>query len=276
MVWLTDARTPEGMRLYAIGDVHGCANLLRDLHHRIAADLEARPVADWRIIHLGDYVDRGPDSRGTIDFLIEQTARDPCILCLRGNHEIMFCEGLAGGGRMRELWLQNGGVEALQSYGIDLSEFQQSFGAEASALEILPEAHRIFLDSLAEELRFGDYFFVHAGIDPELKLSEQPSQAKLWIRDPFLESDKEFEAVVIHGHTPVVDVEVRANRIGIDTGAVFGGRLSCLVLENAEKGLLTAKGLLPLPPVTASAGDQGAERSLHPIKRFFRQLHKRG
>lgn len=277
MVWLADARTPHGMRLYAIGDVHGCTDQLRELHDRIATDLGDRPIGDWRIIHLGDYVDRGPDSRGTIDFLIKRQAEDRRILCLRGNHEKMFIEGLAGEGlagrRMRELWLRFGGGETLESYGVALPDFLRSFGAEGSAEAIIPEAHRIFLKNLPDEFRSGDYFFVHAGIDPERALGEQNVEAKLWIRAPFLDSDREFEAVIIHGHTPGPRVEVRANRIGIDTGAVLGGTLSCLVLEGGDKALLTANGLSPLPPI--STGQDSIHRPGHPIARLLRRFRSR-
>lgn len=269
MVWLKDARTPEGMRLYAIGDVHGCTDQLREVHDRIGADLAERPVPDWRIIHLGDYVDRGPDSRGTIDFLIERQA-DRRMICLRGNHEKMFLEGLAGG-RMRELWLQYGGEEALQSYGVDVRDFLRTYGAEESAEELVPASHRAFLADLPEEARFGDYHFVHAGIDPERPLAEQTSEARLWIREPFLESDREFEAVIVHGHTPGKEVVVRPNRIGIDTGAVLGGALSCLVLEGGERGLLTARGLVPLPPSNVTAS-HAVRPSRNPIGSLFNRL----
>lgn len=251
MVWLTDARTPEGMRLYAIGDVHGCLEALHDVHRAIEADLGARPVADWRIIHLGDYVDRGPDSRGVLDFLTGRAAGEPRILCLRGNHDEMFVQGLDGAARQRELWLTNGGVETLESYGVGLSDYLEMLHSGGVAQAIVPAPHREFLDGLLVSARFGDYYFVHAGIDPQLALDEQQNEAQLWIRAPFLESAREFEAVVVHGHTPVSRVEVRPNRLGIDTGAVFGGSLTCLVLEGAEKGLLTEEGLTPLPP----AGD---------------------
>lgn len=273
MVWLADARTPHGMRLYALGDVHGCTDQLRELHDRIASDLDARPIDDWRIIHLGDYVDRGPDSRGTIDFLIERQAEDRRVLCLRGNHEKLFARGLEGG-RMRELWLRFGGDETLQSYGVALPDFLRSYGAEGSAEGIIPNEHRIFLESLPDEFRAGDYFFVHAGIDPELPLSEQNVEAKLWIRAPFLESDQEFEAIIIHGHTPGPKVEVRANRIGIDTGAVLGGELSCLVLEGGQKALLTPDGPAPLPEI--SGGQGASRRSRHPIAALFRRIRGRG
>lgn len=247
MVWLTDAHAPESMRLYAIGDVHGCAEALDEIHHAIQTDLDARPVADWRVIHLGDYVDRGPASREVIDRLIARTRDDARMVCLCGNHDEMLLQGLGDDPQMRELWLANGGVETLESYGLTLADYIDAVRGGVTE-EIIPAAHREFLEGLAASVHFGDYYFVHAGIDPRRSLDRQERAAQLWIRAPFLDCAEEFEAVIVHGHTPVRQVDARANRIGIDTGAVFGGRLTCLVLERAEKGLLTAEGVTPLPP----------------------------
>jgi serine/threonine protein phosphatase 1 len=246
MVWLSDARAPEGMRLYAIGDVHGCLDALVGLHGAIGADLARRPAADWRIVHLGDYVDRGADSRGVIDFLLARSAGDERLLCLRGNHDEMFAQALAGKREAAELWLMNGGGETLESYGASVACWLDALRS-GDPICAVPEAHRLFLDRLATSVRFGDYYFVHAGIDPGSPLDAQDAQDQLWIREPFLTSDRQFEAVVVHGHTPVRRVAVRPNRIGIDTGAVYGGSLTCLVLEGASKALLSPAGLAPLP-----------------------------
>jgi serine/threonine protein phosphatase 1 len=247
VVRLADARAPDGLRLYAIGDVHGCLDALIELHRAIAADLSARPAADWRIIHLGDYVDRGADSRGVIDFLLTRTAEEPSILCLRGNHDEMFACALGGEPRAVELWLINGGGETLESYGVPLTRFLDDTRAGQGACDAVPKPHRDFLGGLATSARFGDYYFVHAGIDPSRALDAQLPGDQLWIREPFLTSSDAFEAVIVHGHTPVRRVAVRPNRIGIDTGAVFGGALTCLVLEGASKGLLTDGRIVPLP-----------------------------
>jgi serine/threonine protein phosphatase 1 len=244
VVWLADARTPEGMRLYAIGDVHGCLDALSGLHRAIGADLLDRPAADWRIVHLGDYVDRGADSRGVIDFLLARMAEDARVLCLRGNHDDMFAQSIAGKRQAAELWLLNGGDETLESYGVSVTRFLD--GLRSGEPVSIPDAHRGFLDALGTCLRFGDYYFVHAGINPGSALDAQSPHDQLWIREPFLNSEGQFEAVVVHGHTPVRRVDVRPNRIGIDTGAVFGGPLSCLVLEGGSKALLSGKRLLPL------------------------------
>jgi serine/threonine protein phosphatase 1 len=246
VVWLADARTPDGTRVYAIGDVHGCLDALAGVHRAIGADLLRRPAADWRIVHLGDYVDRGADSRGVIDFLLARMAEDARVLCLRGNHDEMFAQSLAGKRQAAELWLMNGGGETLENYGVSVVRFLDALRSGDMTLRI-PEAHRGFLDALGTSLRFGDYYFVHAGINPGSALDAQTPHDQLWIREPFLNSDRQFEAVVVHGHTPVRRVAVRPNRIGIDTGAVYGGSLSCLVLEGGSKALLSPTGLVPLP-----------------------------
>ena len=247
MVWLTGARAPQDMRLYAIGDVHGCLDALTEAHRAIEADLRARPVGDWRAIHLGDYVDRGLDSRGVVEYLAGRAAAEPRMLFLRGNHDEMFAGGIAGARRLSEVWLRNGGVETLESYGVSLMDYLDALRSGRPALEAIPAAHRDFLDGLVQSAVFGDYYFVHAGIDPKRPLEYQEAEAQLWIREPFLSSTDEFDAVIVHGHTPVDRVEVRPNRIGIDTGAVFGGRLSCLVLEGSQAGLLVGRWIEPLP-----------------------------
>jgi serine/threonine protein phosphatase 1 len=246
VVWLTDARAPEGIRIYAIGDVHGCVDALKDLHRSIEADLADRPAPDWRIVHVGDYVDRGPCSREVIDFLRART-EEPRILCLRGNHDEMFARAISGDRRYCQLWLLNGGGETLESYGVDVTAFLDAVRSGVSAAAAVPAAHRDFLESLSMSARYGDYYFVHAGVDPARPLEAQDPDQQLWIREPFLTSDAELDAVIVHGHTPARRVTVRPNRIGIDTGAVFGGPLSCLVLEDASKALLSNGRLRSLP-----------------------------
>jgi serine/threonine protein phosphatase 1 len=226
------------MRLYAIGDVHGCLDALTALHREIETDLARRPVADWRIVHLGDYVDRGIDSRGVVEFLL-RLASMPRVLCLRGNHDQMLQDALAGEEGAAELWLVNGGSETLESYGLSVPQFMRHRAGHLPC-DAIPKAHRAFLAMLQTSARFGDYYFVHAGIDPARGLAAQEAETQLWIREPFLSCRQEFEAVIVHGHTPVRSVDPRPNRIAIDTGAVFGGPLSCLVLEGRSKGMLLA------------------------------------
>jgi serine/threonine protein phosphatase 1 len=256
MVMLPQARAPEGLRLYAIGDVHGRADLLAEMHIRIARDLARRPAADWRVIHLGDYVDRGPDSARVLALLVDYQ-RGGHAEFLLGNHDSFLQEFLADPeGADLDLWILNGGAETLRSFGVDpllvmLAADDAAFRQLCARVdEAVPGEVRAFVAGLAPMVRYGDFAFVHAGVRPGVPLEEQELFDLIWIREPFLLSEADHGAVVVHGHTPVDAVEVRPNRIGIDTGAVFGGNLTCLVLEGAERHLLGSEGLESLPDVS--------------------------
>ena len=253
MVMLPDARTPPGLRLYAIGDVHGRADLLAEMHQRIARDLARRPVADWRVIHLGDYIDRGPDSAGALELLLDYQGEGHGDFLI-GNHDRFLLDFLIDPeGADFDLWIVNGGIHTLDSFGIDGMTMAYSNDENAcrrlhdkliAAMRPgLPE----FLGGLSQMLRFGDYVFVHAGVRPGVPLEDQSAHDLVWIREPFLSSGEDHGAVIVHGHTPVETVDVRPNRIGIDTGAVFTGKLTCLVLEGVTRALLGADGPEPLP-----------------------------
>ena len=238
---LGEAKTPAGMRLYAIGDVHGRNDLLGEVHQKIAADLLRRPPDDYRIIHCGDYVDRGPDSAGVIGRLVALTETEPRIVCLRGNHEDLLLAFLVDPARYASVWLENGGAETLASYGVGImaGRREREFLALGERFaEALPEAHAAFLGTLALSATFGDFFFCHAGVRPGVPLDKQDPADLTWIRDDFLWDGRDHGVVVVHGHTPVTEPEVRRNRINIDTGAVFTGRLTCLVLEGTEHRFL--------------------------------------
>jgi serine/threonine protein phosphatase 1 len=223
------------MRLYAIGDVHGCDALLAEAHRKIADDLAAYPPYDFRVIHCGDYVDRGRDSAAVVERLANLTRSDPRVVCLLGNHEQMMLGFLDDPPRFGQLWLANGADATLLDYGIATGPWFMAGGTvrtlAADFARRVPAHHDAFLRRLAHSATFGDYFFVHAGINPEIPLGEQSLEDLTWIREEFLEDDGDFGVVVVHGHTPVEEPEVRLNRIDIDTGAVFSGRLTCLVLE---------------------------------------------
>ncbi len=229
---LAPATLPPGLRVYAIGDVHGCDERLGRLHQLIAEDAARRPMPRIVIVHIGDYVDRGPDSAGVIARLLGPSPVPGAeVVNLRGNHEALL---LAGYGEEAEpearwVWHVNGGAAALRSY---------SAGGESEG--VIPEAHLAFMRALPLSWREGGYFFAHAGVRPGVALEAQTEQDLLWIRQPFLGSEESHGAVVVHGHTPVQAVELRANRIGIDTGAVFGGPLTCVVLEGERMGFLEA------------------------------------
>ena len=231
---LGQARTPEGMRLYAIGDVHGLDDMLDEAHARIAADLAARPVSDHRIVHVGDYVDRGGASAGVIDRLARLSAEDPRVLCLMGNHDELMLGFLSEPILCGPTWLGNGAPATLASYGVPVPErlgFDDLPALSARLGEAMPDRHKAFLAGLRRSVRFGDFFFCHAGIRPGIALDRQSDQDLVWIRDPFLSSRRDHGAVIVHGHTRVRAPEVRPNRIDIDTGAVYGGPLTVLALE---------------------------------------------
>jgi serine/threonine protein phosphatase 1 len=232
---LAPGTLPPNLRVYAVGDVHGCAARLRDLHRDIAKDLAERPVATAHLIHLGDYVDRGDDSAGVVAQLISgPPAPGLHVINLMGNHEqMMLCAVLEGGGPMERLWRRNGGEVTLRSWGIEPDQ------PPALWQQNLPAAHLAWLRGLWFYHQLGGYFFVHAGVRPGIALADQRVDDLLWIREPFLKFDRPFGAVVVHGHTPSEKPVLRTNRIGIDTGAVLGGKLTCLVLQDNVLGFIS-------------------------------------
>ncbi|MDX8439430.1 metallophosphoesterase [Mesorhizobium australafricanum] len=243
-----DARGPDGMRLYAIGDVHGRHDLLAAMHRHIESELEYAPASDWRIIHLGDYVDRGPDSKSVIDFLIEAKKRDPRNIMLAGNHDIGMLEFLADA-EPDGLFMNYGGVQTAQSYGVDLTRDMHWFGkAEAIArghmalVKAVPRSHVDFLRSLTFSVTFGDFFFCHAGVRPGVPLDHQNQQDLIWIRDAFHDHSGLFSKVIVHGHTPVAEADVQANRVNVDTLAWKSGMLSALAVTGGDKRILTVQG----------------------------------
>jgi serine/threonine protein phosphatase 1 len=233
---LAPGRLPAGRRVYAIGDVHGCLDRLVSLHWLIAADLTARPVRYSVLVHLGDYVDRGTQSRQVIDLLSGSIAAQVDLrIDLKGNHEAMMQDALAGDRRAAIHWLDNGGEQTLESYGVSAAT---SVNPEAWRRTV-PDAHMAFLDRLHPMHREGNYVFAHAGIRPGVKLNAQTPDDLMWIREPFLSDRAKRDVVVVHGHTPKLAPEVLQNRIGIDTGAVMGGKLTCLVLEDDQYRFLS-------------------------------------
>jgi serine/threonine protein phosphatase 1 len=238
-----DARGPEGIRLYAIGDVHGRLDLIEAMHERIRADIAAYEPADWRIIHLGDYTDRGPSSKGVLDFLIATGARDGRIVSLMGNHDFGLLEFLAEPDPY-SLFATNGGEETARSYGVELRAAPATALA-ASAEELraaIPAAHIEFLSSLPRFAIFGDFFFCHAGVRPGVKLERQDPNDLIWIRSEFLDYPGLYEKVVVHGHTPSDEPEVMSNRINVDTGAFYSGVLTCAVIDGRDKTVMDVRG----------------------------------
>jgi serine/threonine protein phosphatase 1 len=230
---------PGGVRIYAVGDVHGRADLLARLLARIDADLSAHPIARPCQVFLGDYIDRGPHSRQVIDLLIAWRRRHE-MLFLKGNHEDFALEFLSDPTKLSE-WKQVGGMSTLLSYGVKTAGRTDAEAEEQTAIAFrraLPESHLRFLGSLVLSFNCGDYFFSHAGARPGIPLRDQHQQDLLWIRDDFLLYEEDFGKVVVHGHTPVMTPDIRPNRINIDTGAYATGRLTCLVLEGDKISFL--------------------------------------
>jgi len=239
-----EAQGPRRMRLYAIGDVHGRLDLLVEMHRRIAADIEqAAERPDWRIVHLGDYVDRGPDSKGVIDFLIAATERDPRNIVLAGNHDACFLDFLARPD-IDSVFARHGGRQTARSYGVDLdlgSEESMRHGwIELTAA--MPDRHMTFLRGLSYSASLGDFFFCHAGIRPGVPLDRQSPDDLIWIRQIFHDHTGLYEKIVVHGHTPVPAPEVLANRVNVDTFAWQSGRLTALAIDGADKRILTVTG----------------------------------
>jgi serine/threonine protein phosphatase 1 len=228
-------RAPEGTRLYAIGDIHGRLDLLDEVLARIDADMAAHPTSNATRIFLGDYIDRGPDSKRVLDRLISCCVAQPTV-CLMGNHEAYLREFLKNPDVL-SVWRRYGGLETLLSYGLAptmKTEAQEHRRLASDLSRLLPSSHREFLSSLKEYFICGDFFFVHAGVRPGISLTEQSEDDLLWIREDFLQCEDDLGKVVVHGHTPVLEPDVRPNRINIDTGAYATGRLTCLVLESDE------------------------------------------
>jgi serine/threonine protein phosphatase 1 len=226
---------PEGIRIYAFGDIHGRADLLEKLFTVIDRDLEHNPVNCPIEVYHGDYIDRGPDSARALDLLIERR-RSRTTVFLKGNHEAYFLEVLRDATKFED-WRQFGGLETLMSYGVQPS--LHSDATEQAELirllnDALPEEHLLFLQSLQLSFVCGDYFFVHAGVRPGIPLDEQQESDLLWIRNEFLNSNANFGKFVVHGHTPVRQIEKRENRINIDTGAFATGNLTVLKIEGTS------------------------------------------
>lgn len=224
---------PEGIRIYAISDIHGCAGLLQQMFTVIDNDL-ARLESAVQPIHvfLGDYIDRGPASRETIDLLIDRGRTHQSVF-LKGNHEVFMFEVLKDPTRLAD-WKQYGGLQTLTSYGLrptlnpdqeERTELITEFAYK------IPADHRSFFNGLRPRFVCGDFFFVHAGVKPGVPLEQQSEEDMLWIREEFLQSEQDYGKYIVHGHTPVKAPDIRPNRINIDTGAYATGNLTLLTIE---------------------------------------------
>ncbi|EJN03173.1 metallophosphoesterase family protein [Phyllobacterium sp. YR531] len=235
------ARGPDKLRVYAIGDVHGRLDLLQEMHRLIHIENQKSPPFDWIVVHLGDYVDRGLQSRGVIDFLIDGQRKNHRILALTGNHDAGFLDFLNTGDTYG-LFARHGGRQTALSYGVNIDfNNDQSIASGREALKkAVPTAHIDFIRRLPRSMVFGDFFFCHAGIRPSVDLDRQDPEDLIWIRSEFLDDMRLQAKVIIHGHTPATEVEVRPNRINLDTGAYASGRLSAIMIDGSNKSFLEA------------------------------------
>ncbi len=224
---------PEGMILYAIGDIHGRSDRLGRAHEIIDRDVAERGGRDRPLeIYIGDYVDCGPDSKGVIDLLVARSTAAAAV-ALRGNHEIVM-ESFLRGQTPFEDWRRLGGLETILSYGVDARGLLKKGGVLPRDLaEHIPESHLRFLSSLRHVYTVGRYCFAHAGLRPGVALERQSMEDLAWIRDDFLDFVGKFGFIVIHGHTPVTAIDFLSNRINIDTGAYMSNRLSILRIDPA-------------------------------------------
>jgi serine/threonine protein phosphatase 1 len=233
-------RGAEGWRAYAVGDVHGCLDLLDQLLEQIVADHESRSPARGVLVMLGDLIDRGPASAEVIERIRTLKLPGFRVVALSGNHEDVLLRILHGEADQIAGWLTFGGIETLRSYGLDAKELARLAPTEAQVriAAAVPHAHRAFLETLGDSFRFGDYLFVHAGIRPGIPLAQQSLHDLRWIREPFLSDRRDHGMTIVHGHTISKRVERFGSRIGIDTGAFASGRLTALGIDGQERWIL--------------------------------------
>lgn len=234
------AAIPAGKRVYAIGDIHGRADLLDQLLVKILADDAARGDAEAQIIFLGDLPDRGPGSRQVIEHAMTLAQSSPDTVFIKGNHEELLIRVWDGDRATAATFHRAGGRETLISYGITAEQYDSwdLGGVTDATTRVVPKAHIDFLRAFRPAYRLGDYYFTHAGVRPGIALDDQDETDLRWIRSDFIESTADFGAVVVHGHTIRDEVEERANRIGIDTGAYASGRLTAIGLEGTDRWYL--------------------------------------
>lgn len=235
------AHGPADRRIYAIGDIHGRADLLRAVHARILADARGSSAKSMVAVYLGDYIDRGSSSREVIDLLLDEPLPGFQSVHLRGNHEQVLLD-FRHDISVAPNWLRHGGDATLQSYRVtcpaSVERSADLLDAQAELKAKLPRRHLDFYRSLATLHREDDYVFVHAGIRPGVALAEQTEEDLLWIRDGFLSSNEDHGCIVVHGHSIRPEPDIKHNRIGIDTGAYASGRLTCLRIDGDERDFL--------------------------------------
>jgi serine/threonine protein phosphatase 1 len=229
-------RVPNGVRIYAIGDVHGRVDLLERAFTKIDGHLRQRPCGNPIEVLLGDYVDRGPSSAEVLDLLIWRSKTREMVF-LRGNHEAMFLEFLRKPSAYRR-WRPLGGLQTLLSYGVTPQPGDDESHIADLLSFVLPQNHIQFLQDTRTSFTCGDFFFAHAGVHPSFPISQQRDEDLMWIREEFLDHEGPLEKYIVHGHTPVPHPDLRNNRINIDTGAFVSGNLTVIAIEAGQIELL--------------------------------------
>jgi serine/threonine protein phosphatase 1 len=260
------ACVPPGVCVYAVGDIHGRVDLLSELHRLIAEDAShLTPGTEKLVVYVGDYVDRGMESRQVVDLLLDRPLPGFTAVHLLGNHDAWLLSFLVDA-QIGPTWLRYGGDATLHSYGVSVGLQRDDARIydklQADLRQRVPRRHVDFLQNLELSYETGDFLFVHAGVRPTLPLDRQTAEDLLWIREPFLSWRRDLAKVVVHGHTVGADPIVRHNRIGIDTGACWTGCLTCLVLEEGDyRFLSTARPVQAASGRSAAGALQGPERS---------------
>lgn len=242
------------MRVYAIGDIHGQLGMLRTAHQRIADDKARVKDPDATVVHVGDLVDRGPDSKGVVQELMDGIEGGEPWVVLKGNHDRLFeyfiRDGKDTDGVLREglTWHDNplGGKDTLRSYGVERSALERASRFHSRAVEAVPEAHLRFIEARPTSHRIGNLFFAHAGIRPGVPLDEQEEDDLVWIRNEFLSSDEKHPALIVHGHTVVQEATHYGNRINLDSGAGYGDPITAAVIEGTQAWVLGHDGRRPM------------------------------
>ena len=232
-------------QVFAVGDIHGCKELLNVIHNKII-EVSKNKEGEKLLIYLGDYIDREPNIKGTIQTLIDFQPENFIQVFLLGNHEQMLLDFMAGKRNSLYIWLGNGGLETLESYGSDMNsyidhsmELKDEELIRNQFIRLLPFSHKNFFNQLILNYEWGNYFFVHAGINPDLPIEKQEKETMLWTREKnFFNPKMTCSKIIVHGHTPVEKIEKYPFRINLDTGSFYSGKLSCLKIENGKLSFL--------------------------------------
>lgn len=237
---LVEYAIPAGQRVYAIGDIHGRLDLLEGLIRQVDDDDRRRGEALTTLILLGDLIDRGPDSCGVVERVMELTAASDRVRVLKGNHEQMLLMAAEGDAKAVRLFTRIGGRETLLSYGVSEQEYREADFEKLAGIirRTVPERHIEFMKSLEDYIQIGGYTFVHAGVLPGRPMEDQDVSDLYWIRHKFLDNPGDHGSIIVHGHSITEDVDVRENRIGIDTGAYASGVLTAIGLQAIDRWFL--------------------------------------